>query len=113
MCHVGMVLGGQSYEKMGRKRDYFGDRGDVSDADLGRYNVTKEEKDRHHLKVPMLRNVALTAPYFHDGTVKTLSRAIEWMAKYQLGVKLTSQEKQQIQAFLMSLTGEYQGKRLR
>jgi cytochrome c peroxidase len=109
MCHVGMVLGGQSYEKMGRKGDYFGDRGDVSDADLGRYNVTKRDQDRHHLKVPILRNVALTAPYFHDGTVETLGQAIELMAKYQLGVRLDSLEKQRIQAFLSSLTGEYQG----
>jgi len=109
MCHVGMVLGGQSYEKMGRKRDYFGDRGDVSDADLGRYNVTERDQDRHHFKVPILRNVALTAPYFHDGTVETLGKAIELMAKYQLDVRLDSLEKQRIQAFLSSLTGEYQG----
>jgi cytochrome c peroxidase len=111
--HVGTALGGQSFEKMGRKADYFADRGNPTDADLGLYNVTKEEKDKHHFKVPMLRNVALTAPYFHDGTVKTLSRTIEWMAKYQLGVRLPSRRKQQIRAFLISLTGEYQGERLR
>jgi cytochrome c peroxidase len=113
ICHVGMVLGGQSYEKMGRKGDYFGDRGDVSDADLGRYNVTSRDQDRHYLKVPILRNVTFTAPYFHDGTVETLGQAIELMAKYQLGVKLNSLEKQRIQAFLTSLTGEYQGELVR
>jgi cytochrome c peroxidase len=106
-------VGGQSFEKMDREADYFADRGNPTNADLGRYSVTKEEKDKQHFKVPMLRNVALTAPYFHDGTVKTLGRAIEWMAKYQLGESLTSREKQQIQAFLTSLTGEYQGERLR
>jgi cytochrome c peroxidase len=72
ICHVGTALGGQSFEKMGRKAGYFAARGNPTDADLGRYNVTNEDKDGHHLKVPMLRNVALTAPYFHDGTLKTL-----------------------------------------
>jgi cytochrome c peroxidase len=111
-CHVGMALGGQSFEKMGRKGDYFAERGDPMAADLGRYSVTKQEKDKYHLKVPTLRNITLTAPYFHDGTVKTLSRAISLMEKYQLGVMLTSLERQQIQAFLKSLTGEYQGELL-
>jgi cytochrome c peroxidase len=111
-CHVGMALGGQSFEKMGRKRDYFADRGNPTDADLGRYNVTKQEKDRYHLKVPMLRNVALTAPYFHDGTVETLNQAVLLMAEYQLGVRLTSQEIRQIEAFMRNLTGEYQGRLL-
>jgi cytochrome c peroxidase len=112
MCHVGMALGGQSFEKMGRKADYFADRGNPIPSDLGRYSATKQEKDKHHLKVPTLRNIALTAPYFHDGTVKTLSRAIELMEKYQLGVSLTSLQRQQIHAFLNSLTGEYQGELL-
>jgi cytochrome c peroxidase len=111
-CHVGMDLGGQSFEKMGRKGDYFSDRGNPTDADLGRYNVTKQEKDRYHLKVPTLRNVALTAPYFHDGTVETLNQAVEFMAKYQLGMKLDSEETRQLAAFMRSLTGEYQGRPL-
>ena len=112
-CHVGHAMGGQSFEQMGRDGDYFGDRGGSSEADLGRYNVTKKEEDRHRFKVPLLRNVALTAPYFHDGSVSDLGDAAQKMAVYMLGKGLSKPEQQRIAAFLESLTGTYQGKPLR
>jgi cytochrome c peroxidase len=76
-------------------------------ADLGRYNETKNEDDKHLFKVPTLRNIALTAPYFHNGKVKTLHEAITVMAKVQLNKELTSQQTDDIQAFLGALTGEF------
>ncbi len=79
---------------------------------MGRYNVTKQETDRHYFKVPSLRNIALTAPYLHDGSQKTLEEVIKVMGQYQLGKELTSNEVNQLIAFLQSLTGEYQGKPL-
>ena len=88
-CHNGMLLGGTSYQKMGLVRDYFAQRGgELTDADQGRFNVTGLETDRHLFKVPTLRNVALTAPYFHDGTAATLAEAVGVMAQVQLGVDL-------------------------
>ena len=75
-CHVGENLGGQSYELMGIKRDYFADRGtELTIEDNGRYKETKDERDRHRFKVPGLRNVALTSPYYHDATQATLEDA--------------------------------------
>ncbi len=112
MCHVGKVLGGQSFEKMGRTGDYFADRGHITPADAGRYNVTKDEADRGAFKVPVLRNVAVTFPYFHDASAKTLDEAVTTMAKYQLGITLSDTETANIVAFLESLTGYYNGKLL-
>lgn len=112
-CHVGENMGGQSYELMGIKHDYFADRGtELTIEDNGRFKETKDERDRHRFKVPGLRNVALTAPYFHDATQTTLEDAVIAMAKYEVGVDLTQQEVKQIVSFLQTLTGEYQGKLL-
>lgn len=112
-CHVGENLGGQSYELMGIKRDYFADRGTkLTIEDNGHFKVTNKERDRHRFKVPGLRNVALTAPYFHDATQNTLEDAVIAMAKYEVGVDLSQQEVKQIVAFLKTLTGEFQGKLL-
>lgn len=112
-CHVGENLGGQSYELMGIKRDYFADRGtELTIEDNGRYKETKEERDRHRFKVPGLRNVALTAPYYHDATQATLEDAVVSMARYEVGEELTQQEVDRMVAFLKTLTGEYQGKLL-
>jgi cytochrome c peroxidase len=111
MCHVGKVLGGQSFERMGVFKDYFAGR-TVGAADLGRFSVTKEERDRHKFKVPMLRNIAVTQPYFHDGSATTLDKAVEVMAAHQLEDGIPAVEQRQIVAFLMTLTGSYQGKRL-
>ena len=112
-CHVGENKGGQSYELMGIKHDYFADRGtELTVEDNGRFKETKDERDRHRFKVPGLRNVALTAPYYHDATQATLEDAVISMAKYEVGVDLSQQEVKQIVAFLKTLTGEYQGKLL-
>ncbi len=112
-CHVGELLGGKSYEVMGRHGDYFAARGGQrTDADNGRYNVTKDEKDRHAFKVPTLRNVARTFPYLHDGSKKTLREAVDAMVVYQVGAPLTEQEAQDVVKFLETLTGEYNGKAL-
>lgn len=106
-CHTGPGVGGNSFQKMGLVNDYFADReGEITEADLGRYNVTKKEEDRHKFKVPLLRNVELTAPYFHDGSQETLEEAIRAMAHYQLGKELTDEQVSKIEAFLTSLTGE-------
>ena len=112
-CHVGPNLGGQSYELMGLRRHYFADRGlELSHEDNGRYKETQEERDRHRFKVPGLRNVEHTWPYFHDGTRHTLEDAVRDMGKYQSGVDMTDAEVDLVTAFLLTLTGEYQGKPL-
>ncbi|MEJ8762045.1 cytochrome-c peroxidase [Phocaeicola sp. HCN-40430] len=112
-CHVGENLGGQSYELMGMRADYFGDRGtEITFEDHGRNKETKTERDMHRFKVPGLRNIELTSPYFHDGTKKTLEEAVIDMAKYEVGVNLTESETADIVKFLKTLTGEYKGKTL-
>ena len=112
-CHVGQNLGGQSYELMGLRRHYFADRGlELTVEDNGRFKETQAERDRHRFKVPGLRNVEHTWPYYHDGTRETLEEAVRDMGIYQSGVELTSAEVDQITAFLKTLTGEYQGKLL-
>lgn len=109
-CHSGPALGGLSFEKMGAAEDYFKLRGrKPTEVDNGRYNVTKREEDRHYFKVPTLRNVEFTYPYFHDGTVNSLEEAVDIMARVQRGVKLKQGEIDDIVAFLKTLTGEYQG----
>lgn len=75
--------------------------------DLGRYEVTRQEQDKHTFKVPTLRNVALTAPYFHNGAVKTLDEAVRVMARTQLNKSLTDEQVNEIVAFLNALTGEF------
>lgn len=112
-CHVGENLGGQSYELMGMRADYFGDRGtEITFEDHGRNKETKTERDMHRFKVPGLRNIELTGPYYHDGTKKTLEEAVIDMAKYEVGVNLTESETADIVKFLKTLTGEYKGKTL-
>lgn len=112
-CHVGENLGGQSYELMGLRKDYFGDRGtEITFEDHGRNKETKTERDMHRFKVPGLRNIALTAPYFHDGTKATLEEAVQAMAQYEVGITLTDKELSDVVKFLHTLTGEYKGKLL-
>ena len=109
-CHQGINIGGNLFEKIGVMGDYFADRGTpIVKADYGRFNVTGRERDKFKFKVPTLRNVALTQPYFHDGTVKTLEEAVNVMAKYQLGRYLSEDDVQKIVKFLKTLTGEYEG----
>jgi cytochrome c peroxidase len=105
-CHTGQNVGGTMYQKMGLVRDYFADRGEPTEADLGRFNATHAESDRYFFKVPTLRNVALTAPYLHDGSRQTLEETVQVMGRYQLGRELTDEQVKQIVAFLNTLTGE-------
>ncbi|MEO6696393.1 MAG: cytochrome B6, partial [Gammaproteobacteria bacterium] len=88
------------------------DRGNITQADLGRFNITHQEEDRYRFRVASLRNVALTAPYFHDGSAQTLEDAIKVMARYQLGRPIPHQDIEYIIAFMKTLTGEYKGKLL-
>ena len=111
-CHQGINVGGNMFQKFGVLGDYFADRGKVIKADLGRFNVTGQEKDRYVFRVPSLRNVELTSPYFHDGTAETLEQSVNVMVKYQLGRSLKSEQINLIIQFLKTLTGEYQGKPL-
>lgn len=109
-CHQGVNVGANMFERMGAMGDYFADRGNITPADWGRFNVTGLEEDRFFFKVPSLRNVGATAPYFHDGSAATLEAAVEVMAKYQLGRILPAQDLADIVAFLKTLTGEYEGR---
>ena len=109
-CHVGPNLGGLSYELMGLRRHYFAERGlELTHEDNGRYKETQQERDRHRFKVPGLRNVEHTWPYYHDGTRHTLEEAVRDMGLYQSGVELSDAEVGKIVDFLESLTGEYKG----
>jgi cytochrome c peroxidase len=99
-CHNGIGVGGGSYQKFGVVKPY------PDTKTLGRYNVTQKESDKYFFKVPLLRNIALTAPYFHDASTWDLSEAVNIMAEYQLGAKLLEDETQNIVAFLKTLTGE-------
>jgi cytochrome c peroxidase len=112
-CHQGVNVGGNLYQKIGVMHDYFAERKTpLTAADLGRYNHTGREQDRHVFRVPSLRNVALTAPYFHDGSVSTLDQAVVMMGRYQLGRDIPPADVARIEAFLTSLSGEYLGKQL-
>ena len=110
-CHAGVNMGGQSYELMGQRADYFKDRelqerSGLTDGDNGRWAQTGIERDRFRFRTPGLRNVALTYPYYHDGSVKTLEEAVRMMAKYQVGTELSDEEVATITAYLKTLTGE-------
>jgi cytochrome c peroxidase len=104
-CHSGKGLGGSEYKKFGVVDDYWIET-KSADKDKGRFNVTKKEDDMYVFKVPILRNVAMTAPYFHDGSVKTLPEAVQVMAKVQVGTTLSDDDKNAVVAFLGSLTGK-------
>jgi cytochrome c peroxidase len=109
-CHQGVNVGGNLFQRFGVLGDYFADRGQATAADLGRFNVTGDEADRYVFKVPGLRNVALTAPYFHDGSAQTLEEAVNVMARYQLGRTLSAEDTRLLVAFLHTLTGDFRGK---
>jgi cytochrome c peroxidase len=98
-CHNGVVIGGNSYKKIGLVEPY-------ETSDMGRYEVTKIESDKKVFKVPSLRNITKTAPYFHDGSVETLDEAIQLMAKHQLGKEVGGGFVKDVKAFLGSLTGK-------
>lgn len=105
-CHQGMNVGGNLYEKLGLIENYFEVRADHREIDFGRFNITRDEADRYKFRVPSLRNVALTAPYLHDGSAQTLEAVVAIMGKYQLGVDLRAEDINKIVSFLKTLTGE-------
>jgi cytochrome c peroxidase len=96
-CHAGPVMGGNLYMKIGLVHPY-------ETADLGRQKITNDDSDNRKFKVPSLRNVAITGPYFHDGKITSLKEAVTKMAYHQLDKQLTDQESETIVAFLKSLT---------
>jgi cytochrome c peroxidase len=100
-CHYGESVGGSTFHKMGMVEEYKA----KSPAE-GRKAVTGKDEDRFMFKVPNLRNVELTYPYFHDGEAETLTEAVDVMGRLQLGKKLSDTENAQIVAFLKSLTGD-------
>ena len=108
-CHQGANVGGNLFQKFGIFADPFAQRKRGDDSDLGRFTVTGLERDRHVFRVPSLRNVALTAPYFHDGRTGSLAEAIRIMARTQLGRELPETDVDAIRLFLGTLTGEYHG----
>ncbi|MDQ6992327.1 MAG: cytochrome c peroxidase [Mariprofundus sp.] len=105
-CHQGANVGGNLFQKFGIFGDYFKDRGNITAADRGRQAVTGRARDLHRFKVPSLRLVSMTPPYFHDGSANTLPEAIRVMAKYQLGRTIADEDIALIVAFLSSLAGE-------
>jgi len=104
-CHQGQNVGGNMFQHFGVMGNYFAEKSHSTTADLGRYNVTGKEEDRYKFKVPSLRNIELTAPYFHDGSADNLEQAIRVMARYQLGRPISNKQIIKIEAFLKSLTG--------
>jgi cytochrome c peroxidase len=105
MCHNGVGVGGGMYEKFGVVEDYWLATGSTN-IDQGRFDVTKDPADLYVFRVPGLRNVAKTAPYFHDGSVPTLPEAVKVMGRVQLDVRLSDADTNDIVAFLDSLTGD-------
>jgi len=109
-CHQGANVGGNMFQRLGVMHDYFQVRVEhggpaPTAADLGRYQTTREHADRHVFRVPSLRNVELTPPYFHDGSVPTLELAVEEMGYVQLGKRLSDEEVTLLVVFLKTLTG--------
>ena len=100
-CHNGPAVGGNSYQKMGVVEPYK-----ASSAAEGRSAVTGKDADRFNFKVPTLRNIEMTYPYFHDGAANTLPEAVDTMGRLQLGKKFTAEENAQVVAFLKTLTGD-------
>jgi cytochrome c peroxidase len=100
ICHAGAYLGGEQYQELGAAKPY------PDTSDIGREKVTKNESDRMVFKVPSLRNIAETKPYFHNGKVETLEQAVSRMAEYQLGKSLNDGQVRSIVAWMKTLTGE-------
>ena len=108
-CHQGAGVGGNMFQKLGVMKPYFTEEKGIEPHDLGRFNVTKRPKDKFVFKVPSLRMVALTAPYFHDGSVETLFEAIKLMGRHQLGREIPDGDVVLIEKFLHTLPGLYKG----
>jgi cytochrome c peroxidase len=110
-CHQGINFGGNLFQRFGVFQDPFA-RGGSSGADLGRFSITGDERDKYVFRVPSLRNVAVTAPYFHNGYTRSLSEAVAIMARSQLGRELPGEDVARIVQFLHTLTGEHEGRSL-
>ncbi|MCK5092934.1 MAG: cytochrome-c peroxidase [Gammaproteobacteria bacterium] len=106
-CHQGVNVGGNMFQTMGMRANFFSAR-KIKKADYGLYNVTGDDFDKHAFKVPSLRLVTETPPYFHDGSVARLDEAIRIMGKYQLGSDVSERDVKLIISFLESLVGKYQ-----
>jgi cytochrome c peroxidase len=104
-CHKGAGVGGAKFEKFGVIDDYWKET-HSQEIDKGRFNLTKDDDDLYKFKVPVLRNVAMTPPYFHDGSVGALPEAVKVMGKMQLGTDLSEKDVRDIVEFLGSLTGK-------
>jgi cytochrome c peroxidase len=102
-CHSGTLVGGSAFQKLGVLKEY------PDTSDPGRYKVTQNQSDRMFFKVPSLRNVAMTGPYFHNGKVATLGEAVMQMAEFQTGKQLATADRDAIVTWLKSLTGEIDG----
>jgi cytochrome c peroxidase len=109
-CHQGRNIGGNLFQKVGIFEDYFASRGNIREIDFGRFLDTGAQHDLFVFRVPSLRNVAATAPYFHDGSVAQLDDAVRRMGEIQLGETLSEEDVGLIVQFLHSLTGEYKGR---
>ncbi len=109
-CHQGINIGGNVFEKFGIFGNYFKDSGEVNLYDKGRYNITGRQRDLYVFRVPSLRNIENTPPYFHDGSAETLEQAVKIMSRYQLGSTLSDRDVKLIVKFLLTLTGEYRDK---
>ena len=105
-CHQGVNIGGNMYQSLGVMRDFFADRGDIQPADLGRMNISGRARDRYVFKVPSLRNIELTAPYLHDGSIESLEEVVAVMGQYQLGREIPPDDITLLVKFLHTLTGE-------
>jgi cytochrome c peroxidase len=110
-CHQGVNIGGSMFQKFGIF-EAPAPHASPQPVDLGRFLLTQVPRDREVFRVPSLRNVALTAPYFHDGRAPTLEAAVAIMARVQLGRTLSQEDTHAIVQFLHTLTGEYQGRPL-
>ncbi len=106
-CHQGAAVGGNMFQVFGVLNDYFRKRGNITEADRGRFNLTGNKTDMHKFKVPSLRLVALTPPYLHDGNAKTLREAVDIMFEYQIGRKAPDADKDDIVHFLKTLAGKH------
>jgi len=108
-CHTGVILGGKSFEELGIYNDYFAERDPgiaYNSDDEGLKGFTGDDADLHRFKTPGLRNVEITAPYFHDGSMKTMEDAVKAMARYELGKDLSDTDVNSIVAFMKTLTGK-------
>jgi len=106
-CHQGAAVGGNMFQVFGVLNNYFTKRGNITEADRGRYNLTGNKTDMHKFKVPSLRMVALTPPYLHDGNAKTLREAVDIMFEFQLGRSAPDEDKDKIVHFLKTLVGKH------